>query len=116
MPRLGHTVEQIITALLSSRSHAGQVACPMAPTSITRWSKMAGAGGIGSLRQVMLFSKGWRRRRERQGKACGPTRNRCHRGSIVKRGRGESLDLSDLVASTEKPFVRGGERPGSGLA
>jgi hypothetical protein len=27
---------------------------------------------------------------------------------------GQSLDLSDLVTSTEKPFVMGEERPGYG--
>jgi hypothetical protein len=32
--------------------------CPMAPTSITRWSKMAGVGGIGSMHRWIRCWKG----------------------------------------------------------
>ena len=60
----------------------------MAPTSITCWSKTAGAGGTENMRQGMLFSKNLRRQHERSGKACGPIRSRCRRGS-GGRGTGE---------------------------
>ena len=55
--------------------------CAMAPTSITNWSKTAGAGGTGSMRLEIRCLKGWRRKHERRRKACGLIRSRCRRGS-----------------------------------
>ena len=60
--------------------------CSMAPTSITRWSKTAGGGGIGSMRRQIRCWKGWRTKREMRRKACGLIRSRCHRGSGGKSG------------------------------
>ena len=53
----------------------------MAPTSITRWSKKVGAGGIGSMRREIPYLKSWRRKREKRGKGRGLIRTRCRRGS-----------------------------------
>ena len=53
----------------------------MERTSITRWSEKAGAGGIGCICQEIRGSKGWRTKREGDGKDCGPIRIQCRRGS-----------------------------------
>ena len=58
MPRNRHSVEQIITKLLSNRSLPEQVSYRMEATSITRWSKTVGAGGIGSMRRGIRCWKG----------------------------------------------------------
>jgi hypothetical protein len=37
---------------------------------LARWSKTAGAGGIGSMRQGIGYLRAWRRQHERPRKAC----------------------------------------------
>jgi hypothetical protein len=68
----------------------------MAPTSTTRWSKTAGAGGIENMRQKTRCWKGFSKKRERRGKECGPIRSRCRRG---RGGRGGRLP-SEVLART----------------
>jgi hypothetical protein len=41
--------------------------CLMAPTPITRWSKRAGVGGIGSTRRGTCFLRNWKSEHERPG-------------------------------------------------
>ena len=54
---------------------------PMALTLITRSSRTAGVGGIGSMRREMQYLKGWRGTHEKPGKACGAILSRCRHGS-----------------------------------
>ena len=61
---------------------------PTVPTSITRWSKTAGVGGIGNMRQGIRCLKGWRRKLEKPRKACGSIRHPSRRGSIARRDEG----------------------------
>src|SRR6267143_7150018 len=68
------------TASTSTGASLPLSSCRMAPTSITRWSKTAGYGGIGSMRRGMSSSKDWRGKHERGGKGCGLIRNPCRRG------------------------------------
>jgi len=59
--------------------------CWMEPTSIIRWSKMAGAGGIGNMRREIPCLKGWRREHGRRRMACGLIQHLFRLGSIAKR-------------------------------
>ena len=70
-----------LTATTSTGAPLLMCSYPMARTSTTNSSNRAGAGGIGSMRQEIRCWKSWRRKHERDGKACGPIRSRCRRGS-----------------------------------
>ena len=76
--------------------------------------KDAGAGGIGSMRREIRCWKDLEKeaRDARIGLWADP--QPVPPWIYTNARRGQSLDLSDLVASTEKPFVTGEERPGSG--
>jgi len=69
------------TASTSTNAPLETCSCSMARTSITRWSKMVGAGGIENMRQEIRRWKGWRRKHERRGKDYGLIRSPCRRGS-----------------------------------
>jgi hypothetical protein len=90
MPRIKYTVERISTKLdqpeslgRKSRSRrtattstgalSGTCSCWMAPTSIAHSSKMAGAGGIESMRRGIRCWKGESTKYEWDGKATART-------------------------------------------
>lgn len=69
----------------------------MAPPSITRSLRMVGAGGIGVMRQVIRCWKGKRGTPESEGRECGLILSQLPSWVYRKTGRGQLLDLSDLV-------------------
>ena len=71
------------TVTISTRAPLPMWSCPMGPTSITRSSKTARAGGIGSMRQGIQCWKGYRRKPERPRMACGLIRSWCRRGRVA---------------------------------
>jgi hypothetical protein len=78
---------------------------PMAPTSTIRWSKTAGAGGIGSMRREIRCWKDSKSQHERPRKACGLIRSRYRRGS-GERGTGER-SIPDRLFPHSLPSVMG---------
>ncbi|TKS63679.1 MAG: hypothetical protein EWM73_01207 [Nitrospira sp.] len=77
----------------------------MAPTSITRSSKTAGAGGIENMRLWMLCLKSWRRTHERQRKGRGPIRCPCRCGAENKKAQCEPVNdekKQDLINRRER--------------
>ena len=110
----GKMSSSIPTARIRTGAPLQTCSCGMAPTSITHWSKTAGAGGIGSMRQGIPCWKAWRRTHEKRRKVCGKIRSRCHRGSgerALVRTRGISLPVDAFCApcSTTSLIVESGE-------
>jgi hypothetical protein len=68
----------------------------MGRTSITRWSKTAGAGGIGNMRRGIRYLKVWRRKRRRRRKGCGLIRSRCRLG-VAEGAAAEGKKLNGLL-------------------
>jgi hypothetical protein len=87
-----------------SRLTLARVPGRMVPTSMTSWFKTAGPGGIGSMRREIRCWKGWRRRRERRRKACGPIRGRCRRGSIGRQAREGFLSGSEVLLTLSPTY------------
>ena len=77
----------------------------MAPTSTTRWSRTADAGGIGSMRWGIQCWKGWRKTHAKRRKACGlilhPSRLEC----TGKRGEGNPSTCQTLCRWARNPKV-----------
>jgi hypothetical protein len=69
------------TATTSISAPLPMSSCLMDRTSIRNLSGKAGAGGIENMHQGIRSLKGWRRKHESHGLACGPIRSRCRRGS-----------------------------------
>jgi hypothetical protein len=67
--------------------------CTMVPTSITCWSKTAGAGGTGNMRLGIWFWRNWNVEHGLQGKGSGLIHHRFRPGSI------ESRDVGDRSTS-----------------
>ena len=98
---MGKSTPQIQTRwrVCPHRSTAG--CCPMG-MSIRNSSSKTGAGGTGSMHQVIRCWKGWRRKHERGGKACGPIRSRSRSGNGGRNrvsGRAYFLALARLVSA-----------------